>query len=152
VALKFLEKLVLNSNAITGSIPTGIGKLQYLQTLDLYHNQMDGPLPESLYRLSNLSVIDVSSNDFSGTLSPNIGLLSKLQFLAIANTTMTGIFPESLGNLTKLGECDTYLSVTSNAMFRLNTFSLFECIQKVSFCTITVSAANYRPPLAAWKY
>lgn len=48
---------LLQNNAISGPIPSDIGKLEKLQTLDLSNNQFNGSIPSSLGELENLNYL-----------------------------------------------------------------------------------------------
>lgn len=48
---------LLQNNAIGGSIPTDIGRLERLQTLDLSDNQFTGSIPASLSDLTDLNYL-----------------------------------------------------------------------------------------------
>ena len=41
-----LTKLLLNDNALTGSIPSSLARLAKLKELELQHNQLTGLVPE----------------------------------------------------------------------------------------------------------
>lgn len=48
---------LLQNNAISGPIPTSIGKLEKLQKLDLSNNTFSGEIPSSLGGLKNLNYL-----------------------------------------------------------------------------------------------
>uniref|UniRef100_A0A6B2KYR0 Uncharacterized protein n=1 Tax=Arcella intermedia TaxID=1963864 RepID=A0A6B2KYR0_9EUKA len=57
-----LEILNLNSNNLTGSIPTQIFQLRYLKLLDLSNNNFSGTIPSQFGLLNFLQKIDFSNN------------------------------------------------------------------------------------------
>lgn len=54
--LLFLDRLLQN-NAISGTIPSTIGRLGMLQTLDMSDNHLTGSIPTSLGDLKNLNYL-----------------------------------------------------------------------------------------------
>ncbi|MCO5561220.1 hypothetical protein L7F22_014841 [Adiantum nelumboides] len=60
--------LNLGNNAISGSIPSAVGKLTYLQYLRLENNKLTGPIPASFAQLQNLRGLNVSYNQLSGRI------------------------------------------------------------------------------------
>ena len=48
---------LLQNNAITGTIPAAVGRLEKLQTLDLSNNELTGEIPSSLGDLKNLNYL-----------------------------------------------------------------------------------------------
>lgn len=47
----------MQNNAISGSIPASVGKLEKLQTLDLSSNKLYGEIPSSFGDLGNLNYL-----------------------------------------------------------------------------------------------
>lgn len=47
-----VHRIVMSSNALSGTIPVMLGDLENLRALQLDHNQLNGPLPDSLRRLN----------------------------------------------------------------------------------------------------
>jgi len=64
-----LDILNLSHNALTGQIPTSLGKLSNLETLDLSSNKLTGEIPMQLANgLIFLSVLDLSFNQLMGPI------------------------------------------------------------------------------------
>lgn len=63
-----LEKLHLAANALTGRIPTAIGKVTSLAALHLNENQISGPIPDGLSNLTRLKLLCLGGNDLTGTV------------------------------------------------------------------------------------
>lgn len=61
-----LETLQLGHTAISGSIPTQIGKLLSLQTISVPHARLSSSLPSELGFLTDLRVLDIGNNSFMG--------------------------------------------------------------------------------------
>ena len=63
-----VTKLLLPTKSLSGSIPSGLGRLSELTHLDLSRNSLTGKIPEGLGRLSNLEVLRLSGNSFTGCI------------------------------------------------------------------------------------
>ena len=99
-------RLILESNRLTGEIPTELGNLSNLEHLNLGNSWLDwedtagagqpfqpggtgsrerrfeGPIPPVLGNLSNLEILILSSNELTGPIPPELGDLSYLRALA----------------------------------------------------------------------
>ncbi|KAH7424342.1 hypothetical protein KP509_11G003400 [Ceratopteris richardii] len=60
--------LNLANNAISGSIPSALGKLTYLEGLSLQNNHLTGPIPTEFAKLQRLQRFNVSYNQLSGKI------------------------------------------------------------------------------------
>jgi len=65
-----LERLYLDFNSLTGTIPSTLGKLNFLQVMVLNTNYMTGTIPTDFGELSSLQTLTVHMNDLTGTM-PN---------------------------------------------------------------------------------
>ena len=74
-----LEELDLESNYLTGSIPSWSG-LSKLHTLHLQDNILTGQLP-SFSNMKSLKILNLDTNYISGELPKSIGLLVQLSEL-----------------------------------------------------------------------
>ena len=63
-----VTKVVLPSESLTGTIPTGLGTLSALTHLDLSSNSLTGEIPRELGGLSNLEELRLSGNSFTGCI------------------------------------------------------------------------------------
>ena len=70
--------LSLFSNALSGTLPEGLGSLGNLRELMLHHNNLGGDLPASLGDLRRLETLDLSNNRFVGHVPPTFGRLERL--------------------------------------------------------------------------
>ncbi|WJX75193.1 non-specific serine/threonine protein kinase [Trifolium repens] len=102
-----LERLVITSAGLEGTIPKEIGLLSKLIYLYLYGNSLVGKIPPSLGNLTTLTQLDLSKNYLVGEIPPSLGNLTKLTGLYLYENYLVGEIPPSLGNLTKL--TDLYL-------------------------------------------
>jgi Leucine-rich repeat (LRR) protein len=64
--------LYLDTNQLTGSIPSEIGYLTNLIILDLYTNQLTGSIPPEIGNLTNLIRLDLSDNQLSSVIPDEI--------------------------------------------------------------------------------
>jgi Leucine-rich repeat (LRR) protein len=62
----FKMKVVLESNQLSGPIPSSLGRLTDLFELSLGDNQLTGPIPSSLSNLTNLMVLGLENNQLEG--------------------------------------------------------------------------------------
>ncbi len=97
-----VTELLLNSNQLTGSIPTELGNLSNLEELELNSNQLTGSIPTELGNLSNLEELELNSNQLTGSIPTELGNLSNLGFLLLSSNQLTGSIPTELGNLSNL--------------------------------------------------
>jgi len=84
-----LYSLGLSTNHFSGSIPASIGQLSELVFLSLYSNKLVGSIPGSLSGLTRLTTLLLSHNSFTGTI-PDLSLLTNLQEIAIADLEVAG--------------------------------------------------------------
>ena len=130
---KFLKKLVLSSNQLTGHITAELGfvlsnlailqnddnqftgampgllrLLPSLSELNISRNQYDGALPASLVELSNtLTSLEVSDNKLVGTIPSALGAVSNLRLIDVGgNAGISGNIPTELGALPELTTVD----------------------------------------------
>ena len=106
-----VTEISLQSNGLSGSIPSSIGSLSKLQHLDLSLNQLNG-ISTSIGNLLNLRFLDVSHNQLSGDIPLSIGDLVNLEHLGLNINQWSGYIPSSLGNLVHL----TYLDLGVNKL------------------------------------
>ncbi|CAL0326852.1 unnamed protein product [Lupinus luteus] len=106
-----LTLLLLNTNELSGRVPSEIGLLHNLTYLFLYKNQfnglippeignlssLDGPIPPEIGDLESLQKLDLSENDLVGTLPPAINRLKNLSFMYLHTNKFSGTVPEDFG-------------------------------------------------------
>ena len=105
-----VERLNLNNNNLTGSIPPALGDLSNLVSLFLHNNNLTGPIPPALGDLSNLVSLFLRNNNLTGPIPPALGDLSNLAELSLSSNNLTGPIPPALGDLFNL----VTLSLSSN--------------------------------------
>lgn len=94
-----LTSLYLNSNFLSGTIPSTLGLLTNLQMLWLYDNALTGVIPSELGNMVALQQIKFDSNKLIGTIPITFGRLLNLTFLALDQNSLTGRIPFELGLL-----------------------------------------------------
>lgn len=111
-----LRELYLDSNHLSGNIPSDIGNLKLLEVLLLQSNQLTGPLPKTMSSLTNLlfldlngnrlsgsipgdflnnslslSLIDFSSNNFSGSIFMEFNVPQNLEYINLSGNQFAGL-------------------------------------------------------------
>ncbi len=95
-------RLVLRSEALTGSIPQELGNLTGLTHLRLDENRFTGPIPSELGSLTRLRELNVNGNALTGSIPPALGGLTHLERLWLNDNVLTGPIPPELGKLINL--------------------------------------------------
>ncbi len=101
-----VNSIDLQSNQLSGSIPSSIGRLSDLDTFWVPLNQLQGSIPTSIGNLSKLDDLDLRFNQLTGSIPSSIGNLDKLVELALKGNQLTGSIPSSFGNMSFLGLLD----------------------------------------------
>lgn len=97
-----LQQLNLNDNKITGSIPSTLGTLSQIRSLDIGGNRLTGPIPSNLGNLRLLNTLNFCCNELSGSIPSTLGNLANLEYLHLAGNYLSGNIPPQLGNLSNL--------------------------------------------------
>ncbi|KAH7443701.1 hypothetical protein KP509_02G047200 [Ceratopteris richardii] len=114
-----LIHLILDSNQLTGNIPSGLGLCGNLLIMKLNHNQLRGTIPQEISLLTNLTELQLNDNQLVGPL-PDLSNLTKLVLLDVSNNQLNMEFPSwmnSLGSLADLDMSSTSISGTISAYF-----------------------------------
>jgi hypothetical protein len=90
LSLRFID---LESNFLSGSLPSEFGSLSSLTYLTIEGNRLRGTISSSLGDLINLSHLALGYNFFSQTIPPELGQLSNLKYLTMTLCQLTGSFP-----------------------------------------------------------
>lgn len=121
--LTLLERINLNDNEITGSLPIELGNLKSLLQLNLGYNyyltgnllpivelsnlnsfsciysSMTGSIPFEISNLVKLNSIELSGSLFTASIPTTFGLLTNLKYLFLRNNFFSNAFPSEIGNL-----------------------------------------------------
>ncbi|TKY49222.1 leucine-rich repeat receptor serine/threonine-protein kinase [Spatholobus suberectus] len=82
--LPYLIEIELSRNYLSGTIPREWGSSN-LQEISLLGNRLTGPIPKELANLTNLTRLILEFNQFSGNLPPELGNLAHLEKLRISD-------------------------------------------------------------------
>jgi hypothetical protein len=100
-SLRSLEELWAAGNDITGSLPTEMGNLRDLKTVLLYENQLQGELPSEL-GLIPLEGLWLWGNFFRGTIPSQLFNVASLKTIRMENNFFFGELPSQIGQITDL--------------------------------------------------
>ncbi|XP_073046003.1 LOW QUALITY PROTEIN: uncharacterized protein [Primulina eburnea] len=100
--LRRMDYLLLDSNKLTGEIPSSICDMSFLQILHLSNNRLEGKVPQCIGNGSALLSLDLNSNDLEGTVPQSLAKCRQLQVLNIGNNKIQDYFPSWMENLAEL--------------------------------------------------
>ncbi|KAJ6715608.1 LEUCINE-RICH REPEAT-CONTAINING PROTEIN [Salix viminalis] len=83
-----LIHVLLDSNKLTGSIPSTLGLVQSLEVVRLDNNSLTGPVPTNINKLTNVSEMFLSNNGLNGSL-PNLTGMNVLTYLDMSNNSFS---------------------------------------------------------------
>ncbi|CDP21858.1 unnamed protein product [Coffea canephora] len=105
--LSSLIEINLNFNNLKGNLPMEMGLLKRLSFFGAAENKLSGKIPASIFNSSAITTISVGGNSFHGNLPTNIGLtLPNLQVLYVGGNNLYGNFPTSITNASGLEKLD----------------------------------------------
>ncbi|XP_022897042.1 probable leucine-rich repeat receptor-like protein kinase At5g49770 isoform X2 [Olea europaea var. sylvestris] len=97
-----LEVVRLDKNSLSGSVPPNLNNLTSVQELFLANNKLTGPLP-NLTGMNLLNYVDLSNNSFAASdVPPWFSTLQSLTSLIMEDTKIQGPLPISLFSLFQL--------------------------------------------------
>ena len=88
-----LERLLLNDNRFTGTIPQQITYHTSLKKLWLNNNDLHGPIPPSIASLRQLFDLRLNDNNLTGPTPQGLERLTSLRYLHLQNNCLTGQDP-----------------------------------------------------------
>ncbi|WVZ51087.1 hypothetical protein U9M48_002266 [Paspalum notatum var. saurae] len=89
-----LQELHLQSNNLTGDLPSVMGYLTSIVILDLSSNNITGLLPTFIGKFSSLRTLDLSGNNFTGGVPYEIGVLTNLTTLYLGYNRFNGVIKQ----------------------------------------------------------
>ena len=93
-----IEKLELDGNNMTGSLPSEISRLN-LATLKVARANLSNTIPASLGSIQTLKKLDLSGNLLEGCIPSELAGLQRLTVLNLSNNQLSGEIPTSLVDL-----------------------------------------------------
>ncbi|TVU11685.1 hypothetical protein EJB05_45285, partial [Eragrostis curvula] len=107
--LTYLEKLNLDYNRLSGSIPVTLGCLRRLSFLSFFFTGGLGmKIPDSLRNCTSLKYVYIVNNALVGPIPDWLGTLPNLTYLWLIGNSFSCEIPSSLSNLTKLQSLSLY--------------------------------------------
>ena len=98
-----VESINIDSNNLTGTLPSTLANLTNLRGLGLTRNySLGGPIPDALATLANLEYMALSFNALTGSIPAALGSMPNLTSLEVNYNQLTGSIPAELGNLANL--------------------------------------------------
>lgn len=98
-----VKKIILNSNNLSGTLPTDLGQLSALTTIACSNdNGLTGEIPDELFQIGSLRQIGIGNCSLIGTIPNNIGNCAYLTELNLPQNNLTGPIPPEIGNLDSL--------------------------------------------------
>ncbi len=95
-----IEELRASGNGLEGSLPANFGTdMGALRVLELESNAMTGTLPSSLSQMSALEEMRLTDNDITGTIPGDISTLENLQHLELDDNKLEGYIPEFVADV-----------------------------------------------------
>ncbi|CAB9513012.1 LRR receptor-like serine threonine-protein kinase At4g08850-like [Seminavis robusta] len=98
-----VQKVVLPSNNLKGTIPVELQALSKLVALDISENHLTGIIPVLLWKhLPQLQSLKANQNKISGSIPSDVGLMSKLQEIDLSHNSLRFDLPTELAKLLQL--------------------------------------------------
>ena len=95
-SLNFAVALWLDSNDITGTIPTEIGLLTELASVSMTNSSLAGPIPSQMGNLLGLRRLWLYNNDLTGTIPASLDKLTDLEVLELHGNKIGGAMPQGV--------------------------------------------------------
>ena len=118
LAMQNLHHLEIESNYLSGSLPSELGTLSNLVYIygrrNLFSFRLDQMIVPNAYPM--LFSLWLDNNQISGPIPTAIGMLSGLASLSVTNATLTGSIPTEFGNVLTLKRVWLYDNQLSGAL------------------------------------
>lgn len=92
----FTVALWLDSNQITGTIPTEIGLLTELASVSMTNATLSGTIPTEMGNLTNLRRLWLYNNELTGTIPAVLNQLTDLEVLELHYNKLGGSMPQGI--------------------------------------------------------
>ncbi|CAN1351727.1 Probable LRR receptor-like serine/threonine-protein kinase At1g07650 [Linum perenne] len=99
--LRYLERLDLSRNILSGTVPHQWATLQLIE-FHVMGSRLSGPFPEVLTNITTLRYLTLEANQFSGPIPPEIGRMINMETLHINSNNFTGELPVQLSKLVNM--------------------------------------------------
>lgn len=86
----------LDSNVVTGTIPTEIGLLTGLASVSITNATLNGTIPTQMGNLSGLRRLWLYSNQLTGSIPTQLTQLTQLEVLELQRNNITGAVPQGI--------------------------------------------------------
>jgi len=106
----YVDRIDLDYNSMSGSIPSSFGQLKYLYYLYMDDNTLSGSIPLEIGHMRQLNILHLDNNQLTGSLPSEIGLLTNLYDLQLDYNALTGTLPSEMMGMTGL----TYVHLHHN--------------------------------------
>jgi len=113
-----------DSNQLSGTLPTQIGKWNRLNTFALTKNRISGTVPTQVGDMAILRRIELAENSLSGSMPDAFGNLRHLVYWDTYGNMLTGDLPPSIQNVTSL----EYLYVQNE---QTDVIRLYRCGERI---------------------
>lgn len=110
--LKNLRVLAFENNTLSGTIPGKLGSLQDLQWLKAGGNALNGKIPSTLGNMTSLTVLSLQRNALTGPIPTELHGAKSLDYLDLSSNHLVGSIPSEIGNATGL----THLYLSENSL------------------------------------
>ena len=97
-----LRVLKLQSNKLTGGVPSWFGQMHSLRNLYLHLNPLGGTIPSQLGNMNRLGQLWLHSSGLTGSIPPELQYMVSLRGLNLRDNDLTGPIPPQLGNMTNM--------------------------------------------------
>ncbi|KAH0691415.1 hypothetical protein KY285_015918 [Solanum tuberosum] len=132
-----LESLKLQSNFLTGPIPSDVSGFQSLQLLSMSSNSLNGTIPSWISSLPSLKYLDLSNNSFSGQLEEFKS--KELFWIDLKKNYLQSPIPNSLLNQENL----MFLSLSSNNFSDNLNFSMFSNLSGLGTLNLSYNSFSW---------
>ncbi|CAB9508260.1 leucine rich repeat [Seminavis robusta] len=101
-----LEWISLANNGLVGNIPTELTNITGLLHLDFSGNKLSGLVPRYLWKMPRLEELDLSNNSLNGSIALDAVPVQRLQSLRLGSNRFSGSLPTELGFFSSVCDMD----------------------------------------------